>query len=389
MMASSPRPVVLVLLGCFWPGNDSSGPNQSFKALATALGNQFEFRLAARDRPTGTDAATPARADPWVDLGFARAHYCPIGAFGAEGLRSLINRTPHDVLWLNSVFDREFSLPALAMRRLGLINARPTLLSPRGEFGPGALGLKSAKKQVFLEAARRLNLWRGITLHATSEAEARDMAAGARGAAPIVVAPNIRLPIDATAFAASPDGALRLSFVGRIVPVKQLDYALNVLARVRAKIEFNVYGPAEDAAYWARCQDLIAKLPPNVRVIWHGETSNDGVVAAMASTDLFFLPTAGENFGHAIFEALTTGVPVLISDKTIWRQLAASRAGWDLPLADSDPWVEAIETFAQWPEQRRADYRRGAAHVARQWFQESGAVEKSAQMLTACLASAR
>ena len=26
----------------------------------------------------------------------------------------------------------------------------------------------------------------------------------------------------------------------------------------------------------------------------------------MATTDLFFLPTAGENFGHAIFEALST-----------------------------------------------------------------------------------
>jgi glycosyltransferase involved in cell wall biosynthesis len=380
--------VVLVLLGCFWPGNDSSGPNQSFRALATALSNQFEFRLVARDRPTATGASTPARRDSWVDLGFARAHYCPIGPFGARGLRSLINQTPHDVLWLNSIFDREFSLPALAMRRLGLIGAAPTLLSPRGEFGSGALGLKSTKKRVFLEAARRLSLWRGVTLHATSEAEARDMAAGVRGAAPIVVAPNIRLPIDAASFAASPDGALRLSFVGRIAPVKQLDYALNVLACVKAKIEFNIYGPAEDSAYWARCQELIAKQPPNVRVVWHGETSNDGVVAAMAATDLFFLPTAGENFGHAIFEALSTGVPVLISDQTQWRELAALRAGWDLPLADMRLWVEAIETFAQWPEARRADYRRGAANVARKWFYESGAVEKSAQMLTACLKSA-
>ena len=70
---SSPRrrPVVLVLLGCFWPGNDSSGPNQSFKALATALGDEFEFRLVARDRPTGPGQAAPARRDDWTDLGFA------------------------------------------------------------------------------------------------------------------------------------------------------------------------------------------------------------------------------------------------------------------------------------------------------------------------------
>jgi len=388
MMASSPRPVVLVLLGCFWPGNDSSGPNQSFRALATALSNQFEFRLVARDRPTGPDAPSPAPRARWVDLGFARAHYCPIGALGAQGLRQLIRETPHDALWLNSVFDREFSLPALAMRHLGLIGDKPALLSPRGEFGSGALGLKSTRKRAFLAAARRLKLWRGVTLHATSEAEARDMAAGVRGAAPIVIAPNIRLPIEPAAFAPSPDGSLRLSFVGRIVPVKQLDYALEVVARVSAKIEFHIYGPAEDAAYWARCQALIAKLPPNIRVIWHGETDNETVVAAMASTDLFFLPTAGENFGHAIFEALSSGAPALISDQTPWRQLGARRAGWDLPLANQSAWIEAIESFARLPEAERVVYRKAATAAARKWFDDSGAVERSARMLNACLEGA-
>ena len=202
------RPTVLVLLGCFWPDNDASGPNQSFKALAQALGERFEFRLVARDRPT--DAPHPSAAsDEWVDLGFARVRYCRIGPLGAIGLRSILRETPHDLLWLNSVFDREFTLPALALRRMGAVPQKPTLLSPRGEFGFGALGVKPAKKQIFLAAARRLRLWRDVTLHATSEAEARDMAAGVASSAPIVVAPNIRLPLEGGAFEPAPDGALR------------------------------------------------------------------------------------------------------------------------------------------------------------------------------------
>ena len=45
------RPVVLVALGCFWPGNDASGPNQSFIALATALATRVRFpRRRARPR---------------------------------------------------------------------------------------------------------------------------------------------------------------------------------------------------------------------------------------------------------------------------------------------------------------------------------------------------
>ena len=133
---------------------------------------------------------------------------------------------------------------------------------------------------------------------------------------------------------------------------------------------------------------LIAALPPHVRVQWHGETPNEGVVAAMAKTDLFFLPTAGENFGHAIFEALSSGVPALISDQTPWRQLEAAKAGWDLPLAQSDRWVAAIDGFAAASSEQRAAFRRGAAEVARRWFLESGAVERSAKMLRACMAGA-
>ena len=53
----------------------------------------------------------------------------------------------------------------------------------------------------------------------------------------------------------------------------------------------------------------------------------------MAANDLFFLPTRGENFGHVIAEALSVGTPVLISDQTPWRKLAAVGLGHDLPLA--------------------------------------------------------
>ncbi len=103
------------------------------------------------------------------------------------------------------------------------------------------------------------------------------------------------------------------------------------------------------------------------------------------STDLFLLPTAGENFGHAIFEALSSGVPALISDQTPWRGLAEAKAGFDLALAEPDRWVDAIDAFAAQPPDRQAEYRRGAAEVARRWFRESGAIERSAKMLEACM----
>ena len=63
---------------------------------------------------------------------------------------------------------------------------------------------------------------------------------------------------------------------------------------------------------------------------------------AVVSSDLLFLPTAGENFGHAIQEALAAGCPVLISDRTRWRDLAPKGVGWDLPLSAPDRFVAVL-----------------------------------------------
>ncbi|MBN8497849.1 MAG: hypothetical protein J0M32_13465 [Candidatus Accumulibacter sp.] len=61
--------------------------------------------------------------------------------------------------------------------------------------------------------------------------------------------------------------------------------------------------------------------------------------------DRFFLPPFSENFGHAINEALSVGVPVLISDKTPWRNLQEKGMGWDLPLDNRRAFIEVIEVI--------------------------------------------
>jgi glycosyltransferase involved in cell wall biosynthesis len=376
-MNGETRPVVLVLLGCFWPGNDASGPNQSFIALATALSRAFDFRVVARDREPGAPVSTAPAG--WVDLGYAKARYLPVGKLGAVGLTKLLRETPHDALWLNSVYDREFTLPALAARLLGRTRGA-ALLSPRGEFAAGALEVKSGKKQVFLNLIRALGLWRGVTVHATSETEAMEIAARAPKGTEIVMAPNMRLMLAPPPFV-PPDETLRMIFVGRIVPIKGLDFALKVLAKVRAKVEFEIFGPPEDAATASQCAKLAAALPANIVAHWRGAASNEAIVAALARSDLFFLPTGGENFGHAIFEALSCGAPVLISDRTPWRNLKAAGAGWDLPLEDQAPFVEAIETFAALDPEERSRWRGAAREVARKWVEESGAADASARML--------
>lgn len=359
------RPVILNLLGCYWPGNDSSGPNTSFRSMASELAADFEFLMVARDLPLGEAGALATRPahDRWHDLGFARARYLPIGRLSAHGLSTMLDETPHDVLHLNGYHDREFTIPALLRRRV----RRPregVLLSPRGEFSDEALGLGALKKQVYRGMATALGLLDDVVLHATSDAELADL----QRAFPrhrIELIPNARsiFPLP-PAVARRADERFRIAFIGRISPVKGVDIALRALARVHAPVRFEIYGPIQDVEYWLSCTALIDQLPAHIEVTAMGEIANSAVPETMARQDLMLLPSLSENFGHGIFESLAAGTPVVIGDKTPWRDLAARQAGFDIPLGDPAALAAAIDRIAAMEPVEAQQWRAGARAVA-------------------------
>jgi glycosyltransferase involved in cell wall biosynthesis len=105
----------------------------------------------------------------------------------------------------------------------------------------------------------------------------------------------------------------------------------------------------------------VGGLPANVVVDVQGPVPPPEVTAVMRRHDLFFLPTQGENFGHVIHEALNTGLPVLISDRTPWNGVTDAGAGWALPLDTHKPFVEVINRYFTTPAIDRAAMRRSAA----------------------------
>jgi len=363
------RPRIVVLIGAFWPGHESAGPNLSVRAMCETLADEFDFLLVARDRAFYTsDPLAPSNV--WRDLGWAKIHYLPVGWLGAKRLVSLLRETPHDLIFANGFFDKDFTIPLLLARRAGRTPHTPVVLSPRGEFSSGALALKSARKKAYRNMARLLDLTRGIVFHVTSEGEEFDT----RREFPLNrieritnVRPVFSLPPH------QPSNLFRVAFLGRISPVKGLDRALEALALVKARVAFTIYGPISDSSHWARCEQLIAALPINVTAHYGGELNNDAVPAVMAGQDLMFMPSRSENFGHAIFEALAAGTPVLIGDKTPWRDLAAARAGFDIALPNPQALASAIDLLAGMSAMEFALWRAGARDAAERFVATSTA----------------
>lgn len=381
------RPVILALMGAFWPGSASSGAVSSLKALVACLADEFEFRILARDRPFGALNAL-AETGRWFDLGFAQVRYCAPSRFGADGLGEILRSLPHDALLLNGFFDRDFTIPALVMRRLGRVPLRPAILSPRGEFAPGALATRKTRKLAYLQFARASGLLRDVWLHATAEHEAEDVSRAFPASRGILLTPNAPRLIafhGCPAESSPPQASLRLAFLGRIAPVKNLDYALEVLRLVTVPVEFDIIGPADDRIYWAKCEQIIASMPKRISVQRRGEIANDNVPEVLRTYDLMFLPTRGENFGHAIYEALASGVPVLISDKTIWSDLEKNGAGWSLPLDEPARFAEVIDQYSRAGRAERRRLSLGARRLAERVLAESDFVNKNRSMFQAVI----
>lgn len=363
---------VLVFSRCYLPGFRGGGPVRSLVNLVDALGTELDFRIVTLDRDQEDGPPYDSvRAGIWQAVGGAQVLYLERGAASVRRLSKEVKSVDPDVLYLNSFFDSIFTVKVLAARLLGMIGNVPVLLAPQGELSPGAMSLKPLKKAAYIRFARGCGLYRGLKWQASNEAERDEIvrtmgdvrpeqirvAADLTGEVPVV--PRVQAPPPA-------DGALRVCFLSRISPKKNLDFALRTLAGVRVPVEFTIYGPIEDEVFWNTCSHLMAQLPSNVRAVYGGEVHPERVRQTLSGHDLFFFPTRGENFGHVIFEALSAGVPVLISDQTPWADLEANGAGWNLPLSSEAAFGAAIEAASRMtPEEREAAGRHASAYAAR------------------------
>lgn len=375
------RPVVLVLLGAFSRSLEATGPRQSMIMMAHNLSDRFRFRVIG---------VASADDEPGRWSALENIEFLPLerGRHGVRGLRHAIVATAHDLLLINSIFDKKFGLPALVLRRLGRIPRKPALLAPRGEFSPGALAIASVRKRAYLAIVRAMGLLNGVALQTTSESEARETRAALpffRG--PICVTPNIRklppLPRHSARGAGEP---LRVAFLSRIDRKKNLLFALEALARVRSPVIFSIFGPSSHDEYWRACQARARDLPQQVEVVYRGAIPPSQVLDALAGQDLFFLPTLGENYGHAIIDSFLAGTPVLISDRTPWRDLAAHRAGWDLPLGDPADFTAVIERAARAGADEREEQRAGARAYGEAALDTEGSVLATADCFNSLIA---
>ena len=360
---------VAVFAPAFPPASRGGGPIRSLEAMVAGAPPPFIPYVLTPDRDLGMTEPLPVTRNAWVRLDRGFVYYASLGSLGAlvRAFRELRARRAH-MLYLSSFFNPVLTILPVVLWRLGFWGSPVLLLAPRGEFGAGALSRRSRKKQLYLGFFRLLGLHRSVIWHSTAEHESADIRRLWGEDARVVFRENATLlPSKASIPEGWNVGPLRATFVGRIVEHKGLAIALAALRECTSPLSFDIYGAHEDAVYFAHCQSLAAQLPAGVTVTFHADVPSSEVRGILADHDALILPTAGENFGHVIAEALSCSCLVATTPETPWTQTLS--AGGGMVVADRSPeaWAGALEALAALDPAQRAERRRAAGEAYAAW----------------------
>jgi glycosyltransferase involved in cell wall biosynthesis len=371
---------ILSFIDWYLPGYRAGGTLKAFANQIAQLEGVYNFKIITRD--TDYCETTPyegVQSNAWTRLTEnSEVYYLSADAVGFKSMKKLVRETDYDAVYVHGIYSFWFSILPVYLAKKA--KASPIVVCAHGMLGRHALDVKNKKKQLFLELAKIFGLYSNVVFHAANEAEAQDVNNALGKKARVIVAEELPMKADLSKRDGiiKEKGKLRMCSFARISPEKNTKYALEVLMQCKDhEVIYDIYGPVYNENYWQECQQVIAKLPSNIKVEYKGSLPGDQVFDRLKEYHVMFMPTTGENFGHVILESLMAARPVIISSNTPWRELSAKSAGYDLPLDNKQAFAEAVEHFAGMAQQEYDDFSHGAIEHARAFIANNDILQQN------------
>lgn len=131
-----------------------------------------------------------------------------------------------------------------------------------------------------------------------------------------------------------------LLYVGRLIPLKQVDLLLRAYAPLKEEARLVLVGEGETME---ELKALDASLGTDALFV--GRKGGDELLAWYDIGDIHLLPSRVEAFGAVTGEALTAGLFTLVSDRAGSKALVNPGNGAVLPADRPEAWTEAIRSF--------------------------------------------
>jgi glycosyltransferase involved in cell wall biosynthesis len=359
---------ILIFIDWFLPGYKAGGPIQSIANFVSHFGNEFEISIVTSNKDLGaTEPYENIESNIWIIRGNYRIKYVDKQYLNVSNYRFLLKEELYDSVYFNSLFSVYFAL--LPLWFAVKYNMR-VVLAPRGMLGAGALKLKKRKKQLVLLFLKMSGIPNKIIWQGTASTEILEIKKCFGEKMQVKLAPNLSATMPKSLVPKQKEVAtLNLFFLSRISEKKNLIGALKYLQKVKqsCSINFSIIGPIGEEEYWKECETLIDRLPKHISVNYMGAIPNFDLPEVLKEQHVLLLPTFHENFGHVILEAFQQGCPVILSDKTPWKQLKEKQIGYDISLDTPQNFTKAIEAFTKLKEKEYQQWSLNAFDFAKKF----------------------
>ncbi|HMO61653.1 MAG TPA: glycosyltransferase family 4 protein [Ferruginibacter sp.] len=332
---------IFICIDWFEPAFKAGGPIRSVANLLQhfSKNSNYSFKVfcSCKDADGSLlDGIEPGKWVPYSDN--ASVWYNSKNSIAV--LKHQLQLASPDVVLVNGIYSWYYNLAPLFFAA----GARK-IVAVRGMLHPGALSQKAFKKKLYLFFWKLSGLHRKLIFQVSSGAEETYTRNVFGDKCTIVIANNFPVIIHTKPPEKVPNH-LQLLTVALISPMKNYLAVLQALQQVNYPVQYNIYGAVKDEAYWQLCQQQIASLPGHIVVNWYGPVNPNRVGELMQQHHVFIMPSKSENYGHAIAEALSAGLPVITSHNTPWNLLQENSAGLNVPGDDVNAVAAAINRFA-------------------------------------------
>lgn len=285
---------------------------------------------------------------------------------GYKTFKKLMHEKSPDVIYMNGIFSYNlFLIPLLAIKNSAI---KPQIvICPRGMLQKGAVADKSFKKKIYLKILKISGMVARASWHATNTEEKEDILQYFSVNNGVVIAKNIpKKPLLKINLPGKAAGGLRLIYLSLLSSKKNLYFLLKLLSEIDENIVLDIYGPVKDKAYWDDCKILISKMQGRVK--YCGLILPTQVQNTFEKYDASILLTNGENFGHALYESLSVGRPIITSFFTPWNDLQKLHAGWNLDIGNSAECISVLKEITAISSEQYAAFCTGAYDLSKTYF---------------------
>ena len=334
---------ILIFLDYYEPGYKAGGPIRSISGFVNNFKDNFKIYLVTRDRDLNSNTTYASiETDKWLNYSKNVSLMYLTSGQHIKKITKILTEDTYDWIYLNSFFSFGYSILPYILSKFKKINQGKFLIAPRGELNAERLNVKPFKKKTFISIVKFLNFYGDVYWHATSTTEKQSISKVFPNSK-FLIAPNLAKISNFKPKHAKEKKSLKIIFISRIVPYKNLHFAIDVVNKMQFSnnVVFHFFGPVQDKDYFKKCIEITKKS--SIEIEYKGELNHYEVSQTLLNYDVFLFPTLGENYGHVIAEALISGCIVLTSNQTPWSDLEVYDAGWSFPLDNKNHFVDRLE----------------------------------------------